>query len=119
MRQRKALHARPDRDRNHVFFQPIVITNARIAPGRKNIDEAASVNDHRVESRERRRETENDRRQISRAALIGTFSRNVPAGRLRKQFTTSSAASTSRNAGPSRSSKRCPASVGTTVRVVR
>ena len=43
----------------------------------------------------------------SRAALTGTLSRSVPAGRSRKPFTTSSAASTSVNAGPSRSSRRC------------
>ena len=55
----------------------------------------------------------------SRAALTGTLSLSVPAGRSRKPFTTSSAASTSVSAGPSRSSRRAPASVGTTLRVVR
>src|SRR5258705_8832937 len=55
----------------------------------------------------------------SRAALTGTLSLSVPAGRSRKRFTTSRAASTSASAGPSRSSKRAPASLGTTLRVVR
>jgi hypothetical protein len=55
----------------------------------------------------------------SRAALTGTLSRSVPAGLSRKPFTTSSAASTSVKAGPSRSSSRWPAAVGATLRVVR
>src|SRR5579859_2521594 len=55
----------------------------------------------------------------SRAALTGTFRRNVPMGRSRKRLTTSMAASTSLSAGVRRSSRRCPASVGTTLRVVR
>src|SRR3984957_8984043 len=55
----------------------------------------------------------------SRAALTGTLRRNNPAGRSRKPFTTSMAASTSVNAGPSRCSRCVPASVGTTLRVVR
>ena len=55
----------------------------------------------------------------SRAALTGTLRRNNPAGLSRKPFTTSMAASTSVRAGPSRCSSRVPASVGTTLRVVR
>src|SRR6185312_13673929 len=55
----------------------------------------------------------------SRAALTGTLSLSVPAGRSRKPFTASRAASTSDNAGPSRSSSPLPASVGATLRVVR
>src|ERR1700733_14426779 len=55
----------------------------------------------------------------SRAALTGTLRRNNPAGLSRKTFTTSMAASTSVNAGPSRCSRCAPASVGTTLRVVR
>jgi hypothetical protein len=55
----------------------------------------------------------------SRAALTGTLRRSEPAGLSRKPFTTSMAASTSVNAGPSRSSRRSPASVGATLRVVR
>src|SRR5258707_181525 len=55
----------------------------------------------------------------SRTALTGTLRRNVPAGWSRKPFTTSSAASTSFRAGPSRASKPAPASVGATLRVVR
>src|SRR6185312_5565879 len=55
----------------------------------------------------------------SREALTGTLSFSVPAGRSRKVLTTSSAASTSDSAGPSRSRRRRPASVGATLRVVR
>jgi hypothetical protein len=54
-----------------------------------------------------------------RAAMIGTFSRSVPVGRSRKRLTTSREASTSTSAGPNRSNNRAPASVGTTLRVVR
>src|SRR6187402_1834252 len=54
-----------------------------------------------------------------RATLAGTLSLSVPAGRLRKALTTSSAASTSPSAGTNRSNRRAPASVGATLRVVR
>lgn len=55
----------------------------------------------------------------SRAALVGTLSLSVPTGRSRNVFTTSSAACTSLSAGVSRASRRSPASVGDTLRVVR
>src|SRR3569833_3905604 len=54
-----------------------------------------------------------------RAALIGTLSRSIPAGRSRNTLTTTSAASTPSSAGASPSIKRAPASVGVTLRVVR
>src|SRR5277367_608206 len=59
------------------------------------------------------------RGRTRREALTGTFRRSVPAGRSRKPLTTSSAASTSPKAGPSRSRSRAPASVGATLRVLR
>ena len=52
------------------------------------------------------------RGSTSRAALTGTLSRSVPAGRSRKPFTTSSAASTSLSAGPAAPAGARPASVG-------
>src|ERR1700722_10249152 len=59
------------------------------------------------------------RGSTSRAALTGTLSRSVPAGRSRKLLTTSSDASTSVNATARRSKSRAPASVGATLRVER
>src|SRR6266702_4579311 len=42
---REALDARPDRHRDHVFFQPFVVADARVTPSRKNID-AAVLGEH-------------------------------------------------------------------------
>ena len=42
---REALHARPDRHRDHVLLQPLVVADAGVAPGRQHIDEAV-LGDH-------------------------------------------------------------------------
>src|SRR6266446_300960 len=57
--------------------------------------------------------------RMSRATAIGTLSLSVPVRLSRKPFTVSTAAATSPNAGTRRSSRRAPASVGVTLRVVR
>ena len=44
-RGREALDARPDRHRDHVLFQPFVVADARVAPGRQHIDEAVLGDD--------------------------------------------------------------------------
>lgn len=54
-----------------------------------------------------------------RAALTGTFSRSVPVGVSRKALTTSLAFSSSSKAGAMRANNALPASVSTTLRVVR
>ena len=36
----EALHARADRHRDHVLFQPLVVADARVEAGRQHIDEA-------------------------------------------------------------------------------
>jgi hypothetical protein len=43
--RREALDSRPDRHRDHVLFQPFVVADARVASGRKNVDEII-VGDH-------------------------------------------------------------------------
>ena len=53
------------------------------------------------------------------ATITGTLSLSVPRGLERKPLTTSSPLSISPSAGASRSSRRWPASVGVTLRVVR
>ncbi len=44
-RSGEALDARPDRHRDHVFFQSLAVANSRVAPGRQDIDKAI-VGDH-------------------------------------------------------------------------
>ena len=104
----EALHARADRHRDHVLLQPLVVADAGIAAGRQHVDEAVLGDHLQPDVRDRRRGTAaRCAGSTSRAALTGTLSRSVPAGRSRKPLTTSSAASTSLSAGPSRSSRRC------------
>ena len=115
----EALDARPDRHRDHVLLQPLVVADAGVAAGRQHVDEAV-LDDHlQPDVRIGGEEGRHDRGQHEPRRADRHVEPSVPAGRSRKPLTTSSAASTSPSAGPSRSSRRAPASVGTTLRVVR
>jgi hypothetical protein len=107
----EALHARADRHRDHVLLQPFVVADAGVAAGRQHVDEAVLGDHLEPDVGIGGEEGRHDRGQHQPRGA----DRNVEpqrAGRLvAKAFTTSSAASTSVSAGPSRS-KQARAGLG-------
>jgi hypothetical protein len=108
--QGKALLARTDRHRNHVLLQPLAIPDAGVATGREYVNEILLGDYLQANVRIGGENAGTIAGSTSRAALTGTFSFSVPAGRSRRPCATSMAASTSLSAGVSRSSRRSPAS---------
>ena len=116
----ETLLARPDRHGDHVALQPLVVADAGVEAGGEHVDEGVLG-----------RDLQHDAGMLAagsaltsggstmRATTVGTLRRSVPTGLSRKLLTASSAAPTSPSAGVSRSSRRWPASVSVTLRVVR